>query len=60
MSDLEKYDTEKHSPEVNVYSHDTGSYNEKRPEGELQRQLKSRHIAMIRLAYSAFKQKYYF
>ncbi|KAI0094677.1 amino acid permease [Irpex rosettiformis] len=47
MSDIEKYGIEKSTQDVNVYSHDSGSYHEKREEGELQRQLKTRHIAMI-------------
>ena len=47
MSDVEKYGDK--SPDVNVYHHDAGSYNEKvGGEGELQRKLKTRHIAMIR------------
>lgn len=49
MSDIEKYPKDKSSQDVNVYAQDSESYHEKREEGELQRQLKSRHIAMIRL-----------
>ncbi|KAI0704873.1 amino acid permease [Cytidiella melzeri] len=47
MADLEKY-TEKTTDEVNVYPQDDSSYQGKHAEaGQLQRQLKSRHIAMI-------------
>ena len=65
MADVEKkiYGDDKKSDRSDVvqYTSDTESqvYDAKTP-GELKRQLKNRHIAMIRLAYSAFKQKYYF
>jgi amino acid permease len=48
MSDLEKYSDK--SPDVNVYHKDADSYGGKHvhEEGQLQRKLKTRHIAMIR------------
>ena len=48
MADAEKYASGKNVDDVNVYNQDAESYVDTPQAGELQRKLKTRHIAMIR------------
>lgn len=53
MSDSEKLHSEQKLADVNVYNNDAESFEARGP-GKLQRQLKTRHIAMIRSVHFFF------